>query len=167
MTTATVVQAPHSIFEGVLGGGKRMINLNYFYQRRLACAMPAWLFALEHALIEGIIWALRDLLTVWLWLRFTLWGYKLPPRPANDVLRKFIAEHGLFQSHNMAATFKTHTGSPINMVGMLGTPLMVFVEEPKHVEILLTDMKTYPTRGPSGFDFWVPQGLLALETGPK
>jgi hypothetical protein len=45
--------------------------------------------------------------------------------------------------------------------------LMVFISEPELVEKVMTDKDTFPTRGTSGLNSTVGEGLLALPTGPK
>lgn len=45
--------------------------------------------------------------------------------------------------------------------------LFVWVRDVDIVEKVMTDKTTFPTRGDTGFSTWVPEGLLALPTGPK
>jgi len=56
----------------------------------------------------------------------------------------------------------TMAGFAIPMKG-----LFVWVKDVDIIEKVMTDKKTFPTRGDTGFSAWVPEGLLALPTGPK
>lgn len=132
--------------------------------KRKSSTISRWII---RGVIEYALLLTTYALNIIVFLRYTLWGYKLPPMPPVKLMFDFMRLNGVFQAHNMIATFKKSTGSTINMTLIVGQPPMIYVEDPVHIEQLLTDKDTFPTRGKTGFDFWVPQGLLGLETGPQ
>ena len=125
--------------------------------------VPEWM----HPFLTTTLQVVDFFLGVYLFFRYRMLGYKLPPRPPSAVFSRFWLKKGMFQAHKLLATFGEQTGSIVNMHVVPGRAPFVFVEDPAHVEQLLTDKVSFSTRGHTGFDYWVPLGLLSLETGPQ
>ena len=96
---------------------------------------------------------------MYVFLRYRLWGYKLPASVPTSVWKEFVGKHGMFQTHNLLAMSRQQTGSALNMINIVGQPMFISVEEVAHVEQVLTDKVGFANRGSTGFDWWVQPHL--------
>jgi hypothetical protein len=183
--------------------------------------------------VLAIFTSLQMIVAINIFLKFTLWGYTLPPRPTREELHQWHSKMGFFMVHKLAVckfyafypqqsypSFCSHstvnillqpmlmwnsaacapaddyakngvgdgvslvwvlvwnrllvfrkdeffkwTKSPIACTYIPTRGLHVFVSDVETVQHVLTDKVLFPTRGWTGFNTWVPNGLLAIPTG--
>lgn len=115
--------------------------------------------------IVAVLYATFEFLYVF--FRYTLLGYRLPPRPGAFKILKWTQKYGMFNNHRMTAASFDWTGSKIVSIVVPGMPLAVIINDVKLVEEVMTNKALYNSRGWTGFNVWVPQGLLALPTGEQ
>eukprot|EP00041_Stephanoeca_diplocostata_P019420 m.419123 g.419123 ORF g.419123 m.419123 type:complete len:543 (+) comp21300_c0_seq2:196-1824(+) len=116
-----------------------------------------WFFIAIYTILESLF--------VFFW--YTLFGYRLPPRPSAFKILKWTQKYGMFNNHRMTAASFDWTGSKIVTIVVPGMPLAVIINDVNLVEEVMTNKSLYNSRGWTGFNVWVPQGLLALPTGDQ
>jgi len=100
---------------------------------------------------------------------------KLPPSTNAFVLLYFILKRGPWGRHLIEKDIADYLGAP---AGHIMLPLnrqnpvkplfmTAFFSDPDDVKQILTDKEAWPTRGHTGFDDLVGEGLLGMPTGPK
>jgi hypothetical protein len=114
---------------------------------------------------------------VYRYLCYWRFDLKLPPRVhLSTFLQSRLLTEGMWQRHKFERLDVTKDGEkglvslmiPMNRMNWRkpGT-LLVFVGNPKDVEQILTDKNAFPTRGHTGFNDFVGEGLLGMVTGKK
>eukprot|EP00039_Didymoeca_costata_P006204 m.88269 g.88269 ORF g.88269 m.88269 type:complete len:494 (+) comp13156_c0_seq1:233-1714(+) len=104
---------------------------------------------------------------VYLFCRYVLFGWRLPERASPLLLLRWHWNHGYFQGHRLSAKMLESSKDGIVSVNIPTRGLHVFISDVSMIEMIHTNKKLFPTRGHSGFQAWVPDGLLGLETGPR
>lgn len=125
----------------------------------------------DNEIPEGwIVYLLRLIIrvinTMFVFSRYTLWGYQLPKRPDAKQVLAWHQQHGFFHQHLMIESLFSWLNTTIAAMYIPSQGLFVFVSEIETIKHILTDKELFPTRGPTGFDAWVKLGLLGLPTGP-
>lgn len=98
---------------------------------------------------------------------------KLPPRMTVMGLAEFALTRGPWQRHLMEAEMTLQHGStfcfylPGSHTFNRASTLAVFVTHPDDVEQVLTDRESFPTRGYTGFNELVGEGLLGMYSGQQ
>jgi len=100
---------------------------------------------------------------------------KLPPRINVFVLIYYVLKRGPMGRHLVELDIAKHLGAssghlmlPLNRQSPVKPLFMAaFFSNPDDVEQILTDKETWPTRGHTGIEDLVGEGLLGLPTGPK
>lgn len=98
---------------------------------------------------------------------------KLPPRMTVSGLVEFALTRGVWQRHIMESEMAQKHGDtfsfyfPGSHSFNRASTLAVFVTHPDDVEQVLTDRETFPTRGYTGFNELVGEGLLGMYSGKQ
>eukprot|EP00038_Savillea_parva_P004469 m.138086 g.138086 ORF g.138086 m.138086 type:complete len:542 (+) comp11478_c0_seq1:1842-3467(+) len=131
---------------------------------------------LHDVVIFVISWILMTISKFVLFMRYQLWGYKLPPMAPILSVIWWQQAKGSFALHRMpisewaSSSSKDDASRGDEAVAGLAVPfkgLHVSISDSALIESVMADKATYASRGDVGFQSWIPQGLLALPTGPQ
>ncbi len=143
------------------------------FSKRRAKALLLLLVTIPRVTLGRVSAPLIHHFTTWLLLGKGVVGKRLPPEKGLPSTALGFLKRGIWQRHLLEAEAMNEMDSDMMRANFFTTnwrkPVIpvVFVRDPLLVAKVMEDKVAYPSRGRTGFNDFVPKGLLSMPTGEE